>query len=155
MKNHFFSTLAKAQEGVAWWVWLLIIIVLILIVLLIWWLLRRRAAPDNVATTQPAAPPVRQSVAPVAPPAPKTPDDLTLIEGIGPKISSVMQAAGINSFNQMAAANPDRLRQILHDADLRLADPTTWPEQARLAAAGDTNGLKVLQDKLKGGRQVS
>ena len=49
-------------------------------------------------------------------------------------------------------------RKILVDTDPRLArmsDPTTWPAQAKLAAAGDMAGLQALQDSLKGGRQAS
>jgi hypothetical protein len=31
-------------------------------------------------------------------------------------------------------------------------DPTTWPQQADLAAKGEWDKLKELQDKLDGGR---
>jgi len=31
-------------------------------------------------------------------------------------------------------------------------DPTTWPQQADLAANGKWDELKVLQDELNGGR---
>jgi hypothetical protein len=37
---------------------------------------------------------------------------------------------------------------------LRLANPTTWPDQAGLAAAGEWDRLKALQDGLKGGRSA-
>jgi predicted flap endonuclease-1-like 5' DNA nuclease len=98
---------------------------------------------------------VAEAPAPVAKPAPPTPDDLKRIEGIGPKISSVLQAAGIMTFAQLAATDMSRLRQILTEAGLAaLADPTTWPEQANLAAAGKWDALEVLQDELKGGRRV-
>jgi predicted flap endonuclease-1-like 5' DNA nuclease len=89
-------------------------------------------------------------------PAPPAPDDLKRIEGIGPKISSVLQAAGIMTFAQLAATEASRLEQILEEADprlLRLADPTTWPEQARQAAAGDWDALEALQNELKAGRR--
>jgi uracil permease len=85
-------------------------------------------------------------------PAFAVPDDLTRIEGVGPKISSVLNAAGITTFAQLARTDVARLQQILSDADLRLADPGSWPEQARLAAAGDWAALETLQDKLTGGR---
>jgi hypothetical protein len=32
-------------------------------------------------------------------------------------------------------------------------DPTTWPAQAKLAAAGKWDELKAMQDNLKGGRK--
>ena len=88
-------------------------------------------------------------------PAPAQPDDLTRIEGIGPKISSLLQAAGITVFAHLASTEKSRLLQILKEADprlSRLADPSTWPEQANLAATGKWDALKALQDKLKGGR---
>jgi len=88
--------------------------------------------------------------------APSAADDLTLVEGIGPRISSVLQAAGITAFTQLAATAVSQLEQILEQADprlRRLADPTTWGEQASLAAAGDWDALKALQGALKGGRR--
>ena len=117
-------------------------------------------APPLVAEP-PAAEAEVEEVKPALPveaeePAPPTPDDLKRIEGIGPKISSVLQAAGITTFAQLAATEVSRLEQILEEADprlLRLADPTTWPEQARQAAAGDWDALKALQNELKRGRR--
>lgn len=91
-----------------------------------------------------------EAVAPVERPV----DNLTRIEGIGPKISSVLQAAGITTFTELADTDAEHVREILRAAGLNLADPTTWPDQARLAAAGDWEGLKRLQDNLKGGRPV-
>jgi predicted flap endonuclease-1-like 5' DNA nuclease len=85
------------------------------------------------------------------------PDDLTRIEGIGPKIASVLQGAGITTFAQLADANPEDLAAILEAADprlRRLADPTTWPEQAALAAADEWEAHEALRSELKGGRRV-
>ena len=81
-------------------------------------------------------------------------DELEMIEGIGPKIASIFQEAGITSFTQLAEMEVMHLEQILKEADIRLGDPTTWPEQAKLAALGDWNGLKALQSTLKGGRRT-
>lgn len=84
-------------------------------------------------------------------------DDLKRIEGIGPKISSVLQAAGIATFAQLADTDVDRLGQILAESDpnlLRLANPATWPEQAKLAAEGQWEALGKLQNELKGGRRT-
>ena len=86
-----------------------------------------------------------------------TVDDLKRVEGIGPKIASVLQLAGITTFAQLAAAAVSQIEQILEEADprlRRLTDPTTWPEQARLAAAGDWDALEALQSELKGGRRA-
>ncbi len=87
-----------------------------------------------------------------APPAKK--EDLQVIEGIGPKIAGVLQAAGIGSFKQLAQCKAEQLEQILKDAGVRLANPATWPEQARLAARGDWSGLDALKAQLKGGRKA-
>jgi NADH-quinone oxidoreductase subunit I len=87
---------------------------------------------------------------------PTKPDDLKLVEGIGPKISGVLEAAGIKTFAQLAETKVDRIKEILEEADpklLQLADPTTWPRQAKLAASGKWEALEKWQDRLKGGRQ--
>jgi predicted flap endonuclease-1-like 5' DNA nuclease len=82
------------------------------------------------------------------------PDDLTPIEGIGSKIENLLRIAGIYTYAQLATTDVDRLRQILAEADLAaLADPTTWPEQAKLAADGKWEALEALKEELKGGRR--
>ncbi len=88
--------------------------------------------------------------------APAVPDDLQVIEGIGPKIAALLQSKGITTLAQLAASEASQLEQILVEANLRrLSNPATWPEQAKLAASGDWDGLKTLQASLKGGRRVS
>lgn len=88
----------------------------------------------------------------IAEPEPPVRDDIKIIEGIGPKTEAVFWAAGIFTFKQIADTPAEKLNQILDAAGLRLGDPTSWPEQARLAAEGDWEGLKQLQQRLKGGR---
>jgi uracil permease len=80
------------------------------------------------------------------------PDDLRRIEGIGPKVADVLKNAGIYTFTQLATTDVAQLQKLLKDANLKLMDPTSWPEQARLAAADDWAGLAALQDKLHAGR---
>ncbi len=74
------------------------------------------------------------------------PDDLKRIEGI-------LNAAGITTFAALADTPVMRLREILN-AELRgsIGSPASWPEQARLAAAGAWDELKRRQDNLKGGQ---
>ncbi len=81
-------------------------------------------------------------------------DNLKRIEGIGPKIAEVLKAAGIDSFEKLASTSVDKLKEILNNAGDRFnfQDPTTWPEQARLAAAGEWDKLRKWQEELKAGR---
>lgn len=83
-------------------------------------------------------------------------DDLTIIEGIGPKINVVLQEAGIRTFRKLARTSEDKLRQILQDAGLRttISNPETWAEQAKVAAEGDWEGLSTLQKNIKNGRRT-
>ena len=82
-------------------------------------------------------------------------DDLTKIEGVGPAIAGHLNAAGINSFSELASTRPERIREILDEVGGYGAhDPSTWPDQAQLAAAGEWDQLKEWQDQLDGGRMV-
>jgi len=61
-----------------------------------------------------------------------TPNDLTRINGIGPKVASLLNESGIRTFAQLAQTDVTTLQAILEKAGARyrLIDPTTWPEQA-------------------------
>ena len=123
-----------------WW-----LIGLLLGLLFWWWLQRRRERPAHE--------PMRGDDKPdVSPPRP--PDNLKRIEGIGPKISEVLQGADIATFEALASTEVERLQAILDESGIRLAWPETWPEQAQLAANGDWDALQALQDELQGGRRV-
>jgi predicted flap endonuclease-1-like 5' DNA nuclease len=84
----------------------------------------------------------------------KDPEDLKIIEGIGPKIETVLKDAGIDSLATLAATNADRLRGILDAAGSRYKshNPESWPEQAALAADGLWEQLEKWQKKMKSGR---
>ena len=81
-------------------------------------------------------------------------DDLKIVEGIGPKIEGLLNAAGITTWAELAAAPVERLQEILVEAGerYRLAVPDTWPRQAQLAHEGKWDELKKWQDELDGGR---
>ncbi|WP_233752598.1 helix-hairpin-helix domain-containing protein [Flavilitoribacter nigricans] len=85
------------------------------------------------------------------------PNDLKIVEGIGPKIEGLLHGAGIQTWSDLAATSVDRLREILAEAGerYRLADPTSWPKQAELAASGNWDELKEYQDFLSGGKDPS
>lgn len=114
----------------------------------IWWWIRRpqdeagRASPAeiHVETAEIPMPEIDQPVEPAvqAAPAPRRKktavkaDDLTVIAGIGPKISGVLKEAGITRYAQLAQADPAQLWEILEAAGIRrLAKPETWIEQAQ------------------------
>ncbi|MCL4125620.1 UNVERIFIED_CONTAM: hypothetical protein GTU68_060375 [Idotea baltica] len=82
-------------------------------------------------------------------------DDLTKIEGIGPKISEQLKHNHIKTFAQLAAADPKKVHEILVYGGFAAHDPATWPEQAKLAVAGEWDKLKVWQDELDGGKVVA
>ncbi len=143
----------ETTSGMPWWGW----VVIILVIFILFWLVFRSRPEEEVKTPHSAAPREDEAVKAAEIPtgvasAPLQPDDLTLIEGIGPKINTILQAAGVNTFAQLAALEPEKIMNILTAAGIRLADPKTWPEQSRMAAAGEMERLRAYQDTLKGGR---
>ncbi len=93
---------------------------------------------------------------PAAAPAPakkaakatKVGDDLTIVEGIGPKIDGLFKDAGITTFAQLADTSVEKMKEILHAAGPRytMHNPSTWAEQAALARDGKMDELKAWQD---------
>jgi len=81
-------------------------------------------------------------------------DDLTKLEGVGPKISEILQKGGINTFEDLANADAGNIKKLLEAAGPRfkMHDPGSWPRQSKLAAAGNWAELKKLQDVLDGGK---
>ena len=84
-------------------------------------------------------------------------DDLRKIEGIGPKIASLLNDAGILTFAGLADTEANKIKEILVAAGPRYGfhDPTTWPAQAKIAAEGRWDDLKKWQDELDGGKAVA
>lgn len=82
-------------------------------------------------------------------------DDLTRIEGIGPKMSAALRAAGIDTFVKLAAATETTLRQAIEAAGMNFSPSlATWAEQASYAAREDWAGLEQFQSQLVGGRKT-
>jgi large subunit ribosomal protein L21 len=75
-------------------------------------------------------------------------DDLTLIEGIGPKIAGLFNDAGITTFAQLADTSVDAMKEILTAAGPRytMHNPGTWAEQGAMARDGKMDELKAWQD---------
>lgn len=112
----------------------------------------KKPAAKKAATTKAAA---KKTTAKKAAPAKTKADDLKKIEGIGPKIAGLLKEAGVVTFADLASAKITLLKNVLKNAGPRfkMHEPTTWSEQAALAAKGEWDKLKVLQDKLDGGKR--
>jgi predicted flap endonuclease-1-like 5' DNA nuclease len=82
-------------------------------------------------------------------------NDHKVIEGIGPKIEGLLKDGGIKTWKELSESKVEDIQVILDAAGSRykLANPSTWPKQAKLAADGDWTALKNYQDKLKGGKE--
>jgi hypothetical protein len=90
----------------------------------------------------------------VKPSRKKTADDLTLIEGVGPKVVKVLNKVGIASFSDLARAKTAEVQSALDAAGLQMMNPEGWIDQAKMAAKGDWAAFEKLKGKLKGGRKV-
>lgn len=84
-------------------------------------------------------------------------DDLTLIEGVGPKAAKLLTTAGFTSYSALSAATPNELQEVLSKGGPAFngLDPMTWPDQAQLAADGKWNKLNDLKASLVGGKVSS
>ena len=98
----------------------------------------------------------KKAAAPKKEKSPKL-DDLKIVEGIGPKIETLLKEGGINTWAELAAAPVERIKEILDAAGPRyqIHDPSSWPAQAKFAAEGKWDELKEYQDMLIGGRDVT
>lgn len=83
-------------------------------------------------------------------------DDLTVVEGIGPKIAELCRGIGISTWSDLAETEVSLLRTMLNDAGQRFKahDPSSWPQQAALLAAGAWDEFAALTERLDGGRPV-
>jgi hypothetical protein len=102
----------------------------------IWWRRRGTGSAGDVAVPAPA----------------REPDDLTLIDGIGPRIAGLLAESGIRTFADLAVTPVARLDEILKGAGpkfFRLADPVTWPDQALLAARGEWEAFERMKAQLR------
>jgi predicted flap endonuclease-1-like 5' DNA nuclease len=150
--------------------WVLFVILLVVILIILWILLsgnavivdEEQAASDELPVVEPEPllqveeEKAEENLEMMEEPAAETiePDDLKKIEGIGPKISILLGENGIFTFAQLAEQTPEQLQALLDEAGIRIADPTTWAEQAKLAAQDEWEQLADLQDNLKGGRRA-
>ena len=71
-------------------------------------------------------------------------DDLTAIDGIGPAVEELCAGIGIHTWDELARTEVSLLRTMLNDAGprFRSLDPSSWPGQAGLLAAGRPDGSR-------------
>ncbi len=82
-------------------------------------------------------------------------NDLTVVEGIGPKISELFNNNGVNTWLSLAQCSVSKCQEILNSGGKRfeIHKPGSWPDQAKMAADGNWQQLKDWQDKLDGGKR--
>ena len=82
-------------------------------------------------------------------------DELEIIEGIGPKIAMLLYDSGIFTFRDLAITPVYKIQEILEQAGPQFArhDPSTWTQQAKLAAEERWDDLEALKFYLVGGRE--
>jgi predicted flap endonuclease-1-like 5' DNA nuclease len=96
-----------------------------------------RWEPESVAEPEPKPTPEQPSE-----PAPKaataSPDDLTVIKGIGPAMQDRLQALNVRTFADLAAADPDDLAARLRKAQavVSKARVEAWIETAKEHGGG-------------------
>ena len=108
-----------------------------------------KKAPVKKAVVKTETPTEKVAVKKAAPKkTAKKGDDLTKIEGIGPKIAEHFNNAGILTWEELANTDVSRLQEILTAAGPRykMHNPGSWPKQARMAADGKWDELKEWQD---------
>lgn len=135
--------MAAIRDFVANTAWLWFVLLAILLLAAIWWAFRRERTEK--ASVEFGERPRNESNV--------STDDLTKIEGIGPKVAKVLNQAGIKTFDTLAQADPAEVQKALNAAGLQMMNPEGWIEQASLTAKGDWNQLERLQGELKGGRR--
>lgn len=124
--------------------WIILLILgLVLLGVITWWLFRRVNQMQIEALDET---PTRRR-------GDTREDDLTKIEGIGPKVEQVLKNAGIRNYEALSAADAEQVKSVLYAAGLQMMNPQGWIEQADLAARGDWDALQKFQDELKGGRR--
>jgi predicted flap endonuclease-1-like 5' DNA nuclease len=86
-----------------------------------------------------------------------TSNDLTKIEGIGTKVQELFYGAGISTYSDLSKQETADIQTILNNAGSPFSamDPSTWAQQAKLAANNDWDMLKKLQDELVAGKVVA
>jgi predicted flap endonuclease-1-like 5' DNA nuclease len=82
-------------------------------------------------------------------------DDLTIVEGIGPKIKELFHNFDIKTWTTLADTSVEKCQKVLNSGGKRfeIHRPKSWPLQAKLAAEGKWDELKKWQDEHDYGKE--
>jgi predicted flap endonuclease-1-like 5' DNA nuclease len=104
---------------------------------------RPRRSPEEIAAQKAAAEAAAKATFNGA--------DFRIVEGIGPKVTSILHENGIVTFKDLAGMSYDALKALMISSKQYLANPTNWARQAKLAAEGKMAELDALKATLKRG----
>ncbi len=81
-------------------------------------------------------------------------NDLTVVEGIGPKIQGLFHNHDVNTWKALSECSVEKCKEVLTSGGdrFKMHNPGTWPKQAKLAYEGKWQELSDWQDQLDGGR---
>ncbi len=116
------------------WTWILWLLAAFILGLILGWLLKQIFGGGSTSNAK---------------------DDLTKVEGIGPKIEGLLNNKGIKNYHQLSNTSVGVLEKIIEDGGPAFTThrgmTKTWPAQAKLAEIGQWDELQKWQDVLKGG----
>ncbi|MUU79441.1 hypothetical protein [Winogradskyella endarachnes] len=81
-------------------------------------------------------------------------DDLTVVEGIGPKIQELFHNHDVKTWKALSECSVEKCQSVLTSGGdrFKMHKPGTWPKQAKLAYEGKWEELSNWQDQLDGGK---
>src|SRR6478609_467429 len=92
---------------------------------------------EAVAEVETAVPAVEEAEAAAG-------DDLSILDGVGPKYADALKASGVTTFAQLSEMTPEAIEEMLAKANVPLIaghNANTWPRQAKLASAQEWSAL--------------
>ena len=81
-------------------------------------------------------------------------DNLTVVEGIGPKIQELFHNNGVKTWKALSECSIEKCQEVLKSGGdrFKMHKPGTWPKQSKLAYEGKWEELLNWQDQLDGGK---
>ena len=79
-------------------------------------------------------------------------DDLSILDGVGPKYADALKASGVTTFAQLSQMTPEAIEETLGKQNAPLIaghSADTWPRQAKLAAGQEWSALRRYIDSTK------